>query len=339
MMQDEQFSCLWIDQSDMGDVSRTVRQITREQLPTDEVLVRVDYSSLNYKDALAASGHPGVVQNFPHIPGIDAAGEVVESDSPRFTPGQAVFVTGYELGASRWGGWSRYVRVAADWLLALPVGLTPQETMIYGTAGLTAGLCVDALRHQNVVPSDGEVLVTGATGGVGSLAVLLLSRLGYQIVAATGKPSMHDTLRAWGASRVVSREEVIGPQKRPILSELWAGAVDTVGGMTLTSILKATRRNGCVAACGLVGGTDLETSVYPFILRGVTLAGIDSAWCPPARRQQIWSLLAEDWKSPRLADLARQTTLSALPEQIDHMLAGQLTGRLVVSLAENAVST
>lgn len=333
-MQVAHFPCMWIEQSDTGEVSRKIHRITPIQLPEEEVLVRVDYSSLNYKDALAASGHPGVVQAFPHVPGIDAAGEVVVSDSARFSPGQAVFLTGYELGAQRWGGWSRYVRVPADWLLPLPQGLTLEETMIYGTAGLTAALSVDALRRQDVLPSAGEVLVTGATGGVGSLAILLLAGLGYQVVASTGKPAMHDVLRNWGASRVVPREELSGPQKRPLLSERWAGAIDTVGGATLASVLKATCRNGCVAACGLVGGADWEASVYPFILRGVTLAGIDSAWCPLARRQQMWSQLAQEWKPALLAEVSRLTTLEALPEQIDQMLAGQLAGRWVVSLSE-----
>ncbi|MEE3370295.1 MAG: acryloyl-CoA reductase [Planctomycetota bacterium] len=333
-MQVAHFPCMWIEQSDTGEVSRKIHRITPIQLPEEEVLVRVDYSSLNYKDALAASGHPGVVQAFPHVPGIDAAGEVVVSDSARFSPGQAVFLTGYELGAQRWGGWSRYVRVPADWLLPLPQGLTLEETMIYGTAGLTAALSVDALRRQDVLPSAGEVLVTGATGGVGSLAILLLAGLGYQVVASTGKPAMHDALRNWGAAEVVSREELAGSQKRPLLSERWAGAVDTVGGTTLASVLKATRRNGCVAACGLVGGVDWEATVYPFILRGVTLAGIDSAWCPLARRQLMWSQLAQEWKPARLAEVSRSTTLDALPEQVDQMLAGQLTGRWVVSLSE-----
>lgn len=333
-MPESDFSCVWIDQSDTGDLSRTIHRITPARLPEEEVLVRVDYSSLNYKDALAASGHPGVVQAFPHVPGIDAAGEVVGSDSERFQPGQAVFVTGYELGAQRWGGWSRYARVPADWLLPLPPGLTLEETMLYGTAGLTAALSIDALRRQDVVPSSGEVLVTGATGGVGSLAVLLLAGLGYQVVASTGKPAMHDALRNWGASRVVPREELAGSQKRPLLSERWAGAVDTVGGATLASVLKGTRRNGCVAACGLVGGADWEATVYPFILRGVTLAGIDSAWCPLARRQQMWSRLAHEWKPARLAEVARLTTLDALLERVDQMLAGRLTGRWVVAITD-----
>ena len=338
-MPETHFSCMWIEQSDAGDVSRIIHQIMPAQLPDGEVLVRVDYSSLNYKDALAASGHPGVVQAFPHVPGIDAAGEVVASDSVRFSPGQAVFLTGYELGAQRWGGWSRYVRVPADWLLPLPQELTLQEAMIYGTAGLTAALSVDALRRQEIVPSAGEVLVTGATGGVGSLAVLLLAGLGYQVVASTGKPAMHDVLRSWGASQVVPREELAGPQKRPLLGERWAGVIDTVGGATLASVLKATRRNGCVAACGLVGGVNWEASVYPFILRGITLAGIDSAWCPTARRQQMWSQLAQEWRPALLAEVARLTTLDALPGQIDQMLAGQLTGRWVVALADPAEST
>jgi putative YhdH/YhfP family quinone oxidoreductase len=267
-----------------------VQTIPLGDLSGDGVLIRARWSSVNYKDALAATGHAGVVRRFPHIPGVDVAGEVVEVGNtigePGFAlaPGSPVLVTGYELGAGAWGGWCQYVRVPRGWVVPCPATLSLRDAMILGTAGFTAALSVDALVAHGVTPGDGEVVVTGATGGVGCLAVGLLAKLGFQTVAVTGKPDCHARLRQWGARDVIGREAVVDASGKPLLPARWAGAVDTVGGATLSTIVRQTLKRGCVTACGLVGGTDLALTVYPFILRGVTLAGIDSAWCPLERR-------------------------------------------------------
>jgi putative YhdH/YhfP family quinone oxidoreductase len=295
-------------------------------------LVRVAFSSLNYKDALAATGQPGVVRTFPHVPGIDAAGVVAESSSANVQIGKNVIVTGHGLGAERWGGWAEYIRVPADWVVPLPNGLTLEESMIYGTAGFTAALCIRSLQEHGVEPSCGDVVVTGATGGVGSVAVAILARLGYTVVAVTGKTERHAWLKDRGAGRVVGREDVLDTGSKPLLSANWAGAVDSVGGQMLASILRATKQNGCVAACGLVGGAELSLTVFPFILRGVTLAGIDSAWCPLARRVDIWQRLAGAWRPDRIAELATTVPLEQLDAHVDAMLAGNSIGRTVVAI-------
>jgi putative YhdH/YhfP family quinone oxidoreductase len=305
-----------------------------DELPAGDVLIRVAYSSLNYKDALAAKGHPGVARSLPHVPGIDAAGIVVESSSERFCPGEEVLVTSFELGVERWGGWAEYIRVPADWVLRLPAGLTLEEAMIYGTAGLTAGLCVRELQRHEIASDSGEIVVSGATGGVGVLAVRLLAKLGYQVVAVTGKADRHAWLRGGGAARVVGREEILDDSKKPLLSGRWAGAVDTVGGDMLANLLRSTRHEGCIAACGLVGGADLHTTVYPFILRGVKLAGVECAWCPHTRRLEIWERLAGAWKLDGLADLATTVPLEDIGEQVDRILAGRMVGRVVVAIGD-----
>jgi putative YhdH/YhfP family quinone oxidoreductase len=295
-------------------------------------VIRVAYSSLNYKDALAATGHPGVSRSFPHVPGIDAAGTIVESASSDFRPGDKVVVTSYELGVERWGGWAELVRLPASWVFPLPDGLTLEESMILGTAGLTAGLCVKALQHHEVTPDAGEVVVTGATGGVGSLAVKLLARLGYAVVAVSGKTEKHPWLTQMGAARVVEREEMTDPSRRPLLSARFAGAVDTVGGSMLTSLLRRMRQEGCVAACGLAGGAELQMTVYPFILRGVTLAGIDSAWCPRLRRQEIWDRLTGPWSLEGLQCVCTEISLPQISDYVPKILAGNVSGRVVIRM-------
>lgn len=317
------------------DDNQFIKQVVEqdfEDLPPGDVLIRVHYSSLNYKDALSATGHPGVTKKFPHVPGIDAAGIVVSSPESRFQKDQPVLVTGFDLGMNTWGGFSEYIRVPADWVIPLPVGLTLKESMMLGTAGLTAALCVDAIIKHEIVPASGEVLVTGSTGGVGSIAVSILSKLGYTVVAVTGKSESHNFLKSLGAQSIIGRDEIADKSGRMLLTERWGGAVDTVGGTMLATILKSTKYGGCVTACGLVGGANLPTSVYPFILRGVSLIGIDSVRCSISERLQIWSKLARDWKPEKLEEIASTISLRELPEAIDKILQGGNLGRVAIAL-------
>src|SRR3954447_12185617 len=292
-----------------GKVSAQVERLSLNDLSADEVLIRVKYSSLNYKDALASQGHPGVVRTLPHVPGIDCAGRVVESTSPDYKAGDEVLVTGYDLGAGHWGGYAGFVRVPAEWIVPLPSGLTLRETMIYGTAGFTAAQCVAAIIARGIEPSRGPVVVTGSTGGVGSIAVAILAKLGYEVDAVTGKAEHHDWLRKLGARTILSRDDVSDDSDRPLLRSRWAAAVDTVGGKPLATILRSTGHRGCVAACGLVAGTDVPLTIYPFILRGVMLAGIDSANCPRAERLEMWRKLAGPWHVTQLDSIVDEITL------------------------------
>ena len=281
----------------------TDEKMNAEKLPPGEVTIRVRYSGLNYKDALASRGHPGVVRDFPHVPGIDAAGEVLTSNAAEFQPGQQVIVTGFGLGAAQWGAYAEVIRVPAAWVIALPTGLTLRQAMIIGTAGMTAAQSIAALQHAGITPDRGEIVVTGANGGVGSFAVAILAKLGYQVAAVTGKSPELALQR--GATRTLTREEIIekniDKSPAPLGKSLWAGAIDSVGGETLTSIIRNTQQYGCVTACGLVGGIELPLTVYPFILRGISLIGIDSVHvhcrnasgsgrCSPASGQPIREL-------------------------------------------------
>lgn len=324
------FSCFLVTKSADGQISRSVVSRPASELPPGELLVRVSYSSLNYKDALAASGHPGVVRKFPHVPGIDAAGFVVESASPRFAAGDEVIVTGFELGADRWGGYAELIRVQADWAMKPPTGISLRENMIFGTAGFTAAMCVEAIELQGIQPSAGDVVVTGASGGVGSVAVGLLAKRGFRVVAVSGKPQTTEMLKKLGAAEVMPREAVVDQSAKPVLNARWAAAVDTVGGETLATIVRSTKPRGCVAACGLVGGTDLPLTIYPFILRGVTLAGIDSVWYPIQRRAAIWSMLTSA-KLP-LESLVTEVSLDELEPKIQDILAGKIVGRVIVKV-------
>ncbi|MEZ6134699.1 MAG: YhdH/YhfP family quinone oxidoreductase [Pirellulaceae bacterium] len=309
-----------------------VQTLAVDQLPPGEVTIQVAFSSLNYKDALAVQGHRGVIKRLPHIPGIDAAGTIVASDCSRFTVGDAVLVTGYDLGQGHWGGWSELIRVPADWVVPLPPALTARQAMALGTAGFTAAQCVLAIRGAGVEPDAGEIVVTGATGGVGSWAVRLLAHLGYQVVAVTGKTEQYAWLQGLGAKRVLNRDQVLGDPQRPMLSAQWAAAVDTVGGNLLNSLLRSVQYGGCVTACGLVAGAELNMTLYPFLLRGVSLCGIASADCPDVRRRDIWDLLANDWQLPDIDDFVTQVRLDELPERVAGILAGQNIGRVVIQL-------
>jgi putative YhdH/YhfP family quinone oxidoreductase len=327
----DRFDCYFVEKVD-GAVRHAVAGLRIGDLPEGDVLIRVSWSSLNYKDAMAARGHAGVVRQFPHIPGVDIVGTVVESSSPAFRAGERVLACAYEIGSGRWGGWSEYARIPAAWVMSLSSGLTPRTSMCIGTAGFTAALCLEALQHHGVHPGDGEILVTGASGGVGSTAVMLLGKLGYRVVAASGKTALRAKLRDWGAAEVVSRESLLDSSRKPLLSGRWAGAVDTVGGEVLGTVIRQTRHSGCVAACGVAGGAQLPLTVYPFILRGVTLAGIDAAFYPMERRKRIWANLAGPWSLDRLEQLVQEANLRTLDPHIDAMLAGNVAGRIIIKI-------
>jgi acrylyl-CoA reductase (NADPH) len=330
MDQHQPFACYMVRKGADGRVSAGVESIRIADLPSDEVLVRVAYSSLNYKDALGSQGHPGVVRSFPHVPGIDCAGTVVESASPDYRPDDAVLITGYELGAGHWGGFAEFVRVPADWIVPLPHGLSAREAMIYGTAGFTAAQCVNAIVERGIQPERGPVVVTGATGGVGCIAVAILAKLGFDVAAVTGKPDQHDWLRMRGAKTMLSRNEVDDASDRPLLTARWAAAVDTVGGRPLATIVRSVDHRGCVAACGLVAGADVNLTVYPFILRGVALAGIDSAKCPRPERLEMWRKLAGEWRVEQLNKIAHEISLDELSGRVQEILSGRVVGRTLV---------
>ncbi len=325
------FKCLLVQKDSSGIARRSVTPLTTDQLPPGDVLIRVEHSSLNYKDALAATGRPGVSKLNPLVPGIDAAGIVVESASPNFQSGQSVAITGFGFGVEQFGGYAEYARAPADWVVPLPAGLSPRESMIMGTAGFTAAMSVFALERHSVLPGGGPILVTGASGGVGTIAVALLAKAGYEVHAASGKTAAADLLKQLGAARLLNREAVLDSSTRPMLTAHWAGAIDTVGGPILATVVRSIQPRGCVACCGLTAGADLPLTVYPFILRGVTLAGIDSVFCPMPERLALWARLASDWKILDLERLVSKTVaLDQLDEPINAILAGQITGRVVV---------
>lgn len=326
------FGALVVRKQADESVRTCVEDLRVEDLPAGEVLIEVEYSSLNYKDALACGGHPGVVRSFPHVPGIDATGVVVECPSGEFSIGQQVLVTGYGLGAEHWGGYSRYIRIPADWVVEMPTGLDARQAMALGTAGFTAAQCVTAIVERGITPDRGPVVVTGATGGVGIWSVAILANLGFQVTAVTGKAEQHSLLNNVGASEVVGRNAVGDASERPLLRSKWAAAVDTVGGTPLATILRSTKHRGCVAACGLVAGVDLPLTVHPFILRGVTLAGIDSAKCPRPMRLEMWRKLAGDWRVELPSQCITEITLGDVLSQVQQILAGKLVGRTIVKL-------
>ncbi len=302
------------------------------QLPAGDVMIQVRYSALNYKDGLAATGHPGVALQLPLVPGIDAAGIVLESGAEHLEPGDEVFVSAADFGTRHWGGWSELVNVPADWCYKVPDQLSDLDVVGLGTAGFTAAQSVEQLQLHNVTPDSGPVVVSGATGGVGVFAVMLLSRLGYSVVASTGKPEQHDWLRRLGANEIVSREELNDSSNRPLLSSRWAAGIDTVGGNTLSTMLRSIRPAGCVTACGLVAGHELNLTVYPFILRGVCLQGIDSANISRTECQRIWNRLNTDFKLDNIQDVVSRTSLENIQASVDQILNGKIRGRTVVDI-------
>ena len=311
---------------------REIKQRALNDLPAGELIIEVKYSSLNYKDALSATGNKGVTRKYPHTPGIDAAGMVVDSTTKLVAVGDQVTVTGFDLGMNTSGGFGQYISVPALWATKLPQGLTLKDSMSYGTAGLTAALCIIRLMASGLSKDAGEVLVTGATGGVGSVAVAILAKLGFTVVAATGKSSEHEFLTGLGAKAIISREEANDTSGRPLQKPRWAGVVDTVGGNILATALKTTKYGGLVAACGNAMSHELNVNVFPFILRGVSLLGVDSVEIPMRARQMAWSKLAGEWKV-NIGSMVTEVSLEELSPKIDEILKGSIRGRVLVNLS------
>ncbi len=315
-----------------GEFAGRVTERETAQLPAGEVLIKVEYSCLNYKDALSANGNRGVTRNFPHTPGIDAAGVVISSQSNRFAPGQAVIASGYDLGMNTAGAFAERIRVPADWVLPLPKGLSARESMIIGTAGFTAAQCAEKLMLNGLRPEHGPVLVTGASGGVGIMAVALLAAMGFSVTASTGKAASHELLQSLGAAEIIDRGELSEASPRPLLKPRWAAAVDVVGGATLFEVVKSLRYGGSVACCGLVQSAAFDATVFPFILRAVNLLGIDSAEAPLARKTALWERLASDWKPAALETIATEIGLEQLDESLNKLLRGEALGRYLLRL-------
>jgi acrylyl-CoA reductase (NADPH) len=325
------FRALVTDKAKDGTVSSSVQMIGESQLPEGNVLVSVEWAGFNYKDGLCLTGQGGLVREYPHVAGIDFAGRVVESSDVRYHPGQAVILTGWRVGEAHWGGFAERARVNADWLVPMPRKLSPHNSMVLGTAGLTAMLAVNKLKNDGLAPGDGEVLVTGAGGGVGSLAVFLLSRLGYHVAAVTGRPELAETLKKLGATSIVPRDELTKPSKKVLESGRWSGVVDAVGGPMLGRILKQVNYDGSVALIGNAGGAEYSASVIPFILRGITVFGIDSVMQPYAKRVSAWDRLADLFVPAAYAGLVEDIGLDAVPAAARDILAGKIRGRVVVN--------
>ncbi len=324
------FNALLVSKTESGPHAEWT-QLSEQDLMDGDVTVRVTHTTINYKDGLAVTGKAPVIRRYPLIPGIDFAGEVTQSTHPSFKPGDKVLINGWGLGESHHGGYAGYARVSGDWLLPIPAGFTPQETMALGTAGYTAMLCVLALEAHDVTPDRGTVLVTGAAGGVGSVAVAVLSRLGYSVAATTGRPETADYLTSLGAKEILARADFEGPA-RPLANERWAGVIDVVGTNTLANALSQTAYGGTVAACGLAGGMDLTTSVAPFILRGVTLAGVDSVMAPMEKRKIAWDRLARDLDKTKLHAMTEVRPLREVLDLAPQILEGKIRGRIVLTV-------
>ncbi|HET8865854.1 MAG TPA: YhdH/YhfP family quinone oxidoreductase [Gracilimonas sp.] len=329
-MKKETFKAFLVKEKSGGNFVSDVTEVPVSFLPEHEVMIEVKYSSLNYKDALSASGNKGVTRNYPHIPGVDAAGVVLEDASGNFAEGQKVIVTGQDLGSNTPGGFGSLIRVPKEWVVALPDGLDLETSMKYGTAGFTAMYGVKRLERESIGPEDGKVLVTGATGGVGSLAVFFLAESGYKVIAATGKMDKADFLKKLGASEVIHRKVITEVKDSFLLSREWNGAIETVGGEMLDAVIRQTNHDGAVACCGNILGHDLNTSIYPFILRGVSLLGIDSAICKMPMRLKIWDSIAEIEHNKLPEHYARKVGLNDLQKEVDIILKGGQTGRVVV---------
>jgi acrylyl-CoA reductase (NADPH) len=327
----ESFKALVVEQQADG-VKAVLRDLATSDLPAGDVLVSVAYSSLNYKDALAVTNQGRIIRTFPFVPGIDFAGIIEESQSTAFKAGDRVVLTGWGVGERHWGGFAQLARVKADWLVPLPEGLDLKTAMGIGTAGFTAMLCVIALEDHGLRPGGREVLVTGAAGGVGSVAVAILAKLGYNVVAATGRSELHGYLQDLGATSFLERQVLSEPPKKPLESERWGGAVDTVGGQTLASILPGVAYGCSVAACGLTGGNTLPTTVLPFILRAVNLLGIDSVMCPQPRRREAWTRLVRDLPMDKLQKIMQVAPLQEVPALSQEILKGRVRGRVVVDV-------
>lgn len=326
------YQCLITEQVSEKEFSTTLQTRSTDALAEGELLISVSYSCLNYKDALSAAGNPGVTRNFPHTPGIDAVGIVQESTSEKFSKGDEVIVTGYDLGMNTDGGLAEFIRVPAAWALALPQGLSARQAMVLGTAGLTAGLCVDKLLQIGASADAGQVLVTGASGGVGSVAIALLAKLGFKVIASTGKTQQTDLLKSLGAEQVIDRSELSQAQRKPMLKPQWRYAIDTVGGETLANALKSAEHGGSVACCGLAASADLPITVLPFILRDINLLGVDSVEIPLQKKQNIWQKFSGDWQLDNLEPLTREVELAAVPELLAGFFCDPIGGRIIVKI-------
>ncbi len=326
-----EFRALMLRQTDQG-VTASLESVPVASLADGEVLVRVTHSSLNYKDGLVLGGLGRLVRSYPHIPGIDLAGIVESSTDPRWTIGQSVICTGWRVGETRWGGYGELASLKADWLVALPEGMTARQAMAIGTAGFTAMIAVMALEAHGLTPQHGEVLVTGAAGGVGSVAAAILAKRGYTVVGSSGRPETHDYLRSLGVHTIIDRASLAARPARPLEAERWAGAIDAVGGTTLATVLTQMKYRASVAACGLAGGNGLDTTVIPFLLRGVNLLGIDSVMYPQPARSAAWQRLATDLPMETLEAMIEMIGLAQLPAYGKKILAGQTRGRVVVDL-------
>ncbi len=330
----ESFSALVVRENPDKSFSRSIERLSTDDLPPGEVLMRVRYSSLNYKDGLSATGNKGVSKHYPHIPGVDAAGVVVESSSPDFVSDDEVIAHGYEIGAHTKGGFSEFLRAPGEWVLKKPHGLTLRECMIYGSAGFTAGLALHHLLHHGLTPDQGPTIVTGSTGGVGSFAVALLAHAGFHVVAATGKMDDTKFLTSLGAKEIIHRDSLCDTSGRGLLQGSWAGGVDNVGGDMLDTVIRQTKPFGAIACTGNIRSGELHTSIYPFILRGVSLIGINSAFVPMPLRKQIWNRLGSDWKMVNLDSFVETVSLAELSPKIDKILKGMVKGRILVEISK-----
>ena len=325
------FKALLLTETD-GKVSSEITSLDEERLPDGDVIVRVQYSTLNYKDGLILNGLGRLVRNYPHIPGVDFAGVVEASQHPGFKPGESVVLTGWRVGEAHWGGYAEKARVKGDWLVKLPSDLTAKRAMAIGTAGFTAMLCVMALETHGLKPGAGDVLVTGAAGGVGSVATAILAKLGHRVVCSTGRAETHDYLKDLGAADIIDRATIEKPSGKPLETERWVGAVDSVGGPTLAAILPQMKYRASVAACGLAGGNKLETTVIPFIIRGVNLLGVDSVMCPMEQRREAWRRLSVDLPGDKLDAMIEPAKLEDLARLSKQILDGKVRGRVVVEI-------
>jgi alcohol dehydrogenase len=331
-MKNQSFKALQVSETLGNNFQSEIVTRSIIDLPDGEILIRVLFSSLNFKDALSASGNKGVTRSYPHTPGIDAAGIIVSSDVAEFSEGDEVIVTGYDLGMNTPGGFGEYIRVPSGWVVKRSSGLSLRDSMILGTAGVTAALCVEKLLNAGMQRECGEIIVTGATGGVGIISVAILSSLGFSVVASTGKISEKYFLESIGVSRVIEREELAESSSRPLLKEKWAGAIDVVGGTTLVNVLKSLKYGASVAACGLVQSPSLEATVLPFILRGINLLGVDSVEQPRAVKEGVWEKLASEWKIEDLSAICTEISFDSLQDNLDKILAGKVTGRILLNL-------
>lgn len=328
------FKSLIVEEKD-GKFVHSFIQKSPDELHSGDVLIKVAYSGLNYKDALSFRGHKGITKNYPHTPGIDASGVVVQSQTDKFKEGDRVLVTGYDLGMNTSGGFQEYIRVPSNWVVPLPNSLSLKEAMIYGTAGFTASLAIHRIQQIGIFPNSGKVLVTGATGGVGILAISLLSKLGYEIEASTGKSEYIDLLKEIGANNVLTREEVIVNSPRPLLPRRWKAVIENVGGATLNSVIKQVEKGGAVVVIGNVTGDEFQSSVYPFLLRGIALLGVESAETNMELRLNLWHMLANEWKINNFEKIYRVVGLDEVPDELNKMLEGKQAKKVVVQIDPN----